>query len=70
MLHFGNRKEAIPLLAENGVQQLRQKPFIRRILPGVKLFQAQMLAMPVHVSRALVACAERGDVEHRAMVGA
>jgi len=35
-----------------------------------KTFSHALLAMPVQVSRALIACAERGDVEHRAMVGA
>jgi len=35
-----------------------------------KTLSHALLAMPVQVSRALVACAERGDVEHRAMVGA
>jgi len=35
-----------------------------------KTLSHALLAMPVQVSRALVACAERGDVEHRAMMGA
>jgi hypothetical protein len=35
-----------------------------------KTLSHALLAMPVQVSRALIACAERGDVEHRAMVGA
>jgi len=35
-----------------------------------KTLSHALLAMPVQVSRALVACAERGDVEHHAMVGA
>ena len=35
-----------------------------------KTFSHALLAMPVQVSRALIACAERGDVEHRAMVEA
>jgi hypothetical protein len=35
-----------------------------------KTLSHALLAMPVQVSRALIACAERGDVEHRATVGA
>jgi len=35
-----------------------------------KTLSHALLAMPVQVSRALIACAERGDVEHLAMVGA
>jgi len=35
-----------------------------------KTLSHALLAMPVQVSRALIACAERGDAEHRAMVGA
>src|SRR6185369_16321080 len=35
-----------------------------------KTLSHALLAMPVQVSRALIACAERGDAEHRATVGA
>ena len=35
-----------------------------------KTLSHALLAMPVQVSRALIACAERGDAEHRTMVGA
>jgi hypothetical protein len=34
-----------------------------------KTLSHALLAMPVRASRALIACAERGDDEHRALLG-